>query len=103
MKTILMLAAAGTMLAGCSSVPRNSGTSYRCSGGTELNVHYLPNSAIVRVNGRQTLTLRATPANMGQIYENRTGARLHRTGNSVTWNTALRSAPESCSIVNTPL
>lgn len=90
-------------LAGCSSVPRNTGTSYECSGGTRLTVNYLPNAAIVRVNGRQTLTLRSTPSNRGQIYENRSGARLHRDGNSVTWNTAVRTAPESCRVVMTPL
>jgi hypothetical protein len=90
-------------LAACASTPARTGTSYECDRGTRLTVNYLPNSAIVRVNGRQTMTLRATPANMGQIYENRSGARLHRSGNGVTWNTALRSAPESCRVVMRPL
>ena len=49
------------------------------------------------------MVLKSTPANRGQIYENRNGARLHRNGNDVMWNTALRSAPESCRVVNTPL
>src|SRR3546814_15476595 len=52
--------------------------------------------AIVRVNGRRTVVLKSTPANRGQIYENKKGVRLQRNGNNVTWNTALRSAPESC-------
>lgn len=90
-------------LAACSSVPRNTGTSYECSGGTRLKVDYIGNDALVRVNGRRTMVLKSTPANSGQIYENKTGARLHRNGNDVTWNTALRSAPESCRVVYTPM
>ena len=104
-KSIAIFTAAAVTLAvaGCSSVPRNTGTSYECNRGTRLTVNYLPNAAIVRVNGRQTMTLRSTPANSGQIYENKSGARLARSGNEVTWNTALRSAPESCRVVNRPM
>ncbi len=90
-------------LAGCASTPAQTGTSYECDRGTRLTVNYLPNAAIVRVNGRQTMTLRSTPANSGQIYENKSGARLHRNGNGVMWNTALRSAPESCRVTMRPL
>ena len=103
MIAILTIGAATLALAACSSVPRNTGTSYDCSGGTRLKVDYVGNDAIVRVNGRRTMVLKSTPATSGQIYENRAGARLHRSGNGVTWNTALRSAPESCRAVNTPL
>ena len=99
----IALAAATLALAACASTPARTGTSYDCDRGTRLVVNYLPNAAIVRVNGHQTMTLRSTPANMGQIYENKSGARLHRTGNSVTWNTALRSAPESCRVAMRPL
>ena len=49
------------------------------------------------------MVLKSTPANRGQIYENKSGARLHRQGNDVTWNTALRSAAENCRVVYTPL
>lgn len=100
---IFTVATAILAIAGCSSVPRNTGTSYECNRGTRLTVNYLPNAAIVRVNGRQTMTLRSTPANSGQIYENKSGARLARNGNDVTWNTALRSAPESCRVTMRPL
>ena len=105
MKVMTVLAAAGIALAlaGCASVPPRTGSSYQCDRGTKLTVNYIPNAAIVRVNGGRTMTLRATPANTGQIYENRTGARLARNGNDVTWNTAARSAPESCRPVYTPL
>jgi hypothetical protein len=103
MNKMVAIFAATLTVAGCSSVPRNTGTSYQCDRGTRLDVHYLPNGAVVRVNGGRTLTLRATPANRGQIYENKSGARLHRNGNQVTWNTAARSAPESCRVVMTPL
>ncbi|MDO9369240.1 MAG: MliC family protein [Sphingopyxis sp.] len=104
-RTIAILAAGFTTLAvaACSSVPRNTGTSYECNRGTRLKVDYVGDGAIVRVNGGRTMVLKSTPANRGQIYENRNGARLHRNGNDVMWNTALRSAPESCRVVNTPL
>ncbi|HWW55313.1 MAG TPA: MliC family protein [Sphingopyxis sp.] len=102
--TIAICAAATTMLvAGCSSVPRNTGTSYECNRGTRLKVDYVGDGAIVRVNGGRTMVLKSTPANRGQIYENKSGARLQRNGNEVTWNTALRSAAESCRVVYTPL
>lgn len=100
---IIAAAAAALSLAACSSVPARTGTAYECSGGTRLKVDYLPDSAIVRVNGGRTLVLRSTPANNGAIYENKTGARLHRQGNQVMWNTALRSAPESCNVVMRPM
>lgn len=103
MHKILLIAAVLLPLAGCASAPARTGTSYDCDRGTRLTVNYLPNAAIVRVNGRQTMTLRSTPANSGQIYENKRGARLHRNGNSVMWNTALRTAPESCRVVMRPL
>jgi len=102
--TILVVAGAAILsLAACSSVPRNTGTSYDCSGGTKLKVDYVGNTAIVRVNGMRSMVLKQTPSNSGQIYENKSGARLHRNGNDVTWNTALRSAPESCRVVYTPM
>ncbi|HEY0596399.1 MliC family protein [Sphingopyxis sp.] len=104
-KTIALLAAAGTalVLAGCSSVPRTTGTSYDCNGGTRLKVDYVGSTAIVRVNGRRSLVLKQTPSTGGQVYENKSGARLQRNGNNVTWNTAARSAAESCRVVYTPM
>ncbi|WP_374526458.1 MliC family protein [Sphingopyxis sp.] len=106
MDASLKIAAASALaltLAACASTPPRTGSSYQCSSGTKLTVNYLPNAAIVRVNGGRTMTLRSTPANTGQVYENRTGARLARNGNDVTWNTAARTAPESCRPVYTPL
>jgi membrane-bound inhibitor of C-type lysozyme len=103
MIAILVSAAAALAMSGCASVPANTGTSYECSGGTRLKVDYVGDGAIVRVNGGRTMVLKSTPANSGQIYENRTGARLARSGNDVTWNTALRSAPENCRVVYTPM
>lgn len=90
-------------LTACSSVPRHTGTSYECDQGTRLKVDYVSDGAIVRVNGTRTLVLKSTPSNHGQIYENKTGVRLHRDGNNVTWNTAQRSAAENCKVVITPL
>lgn len=100
---LVAVGAAILALAACSSVPRQTGTAYECDRGTRLNVNYVGDGAIVRVNGGQTMVLKSTPANSGQIYENKNGARLHRQGNGVTWNTALRSAPESCRAIATPL
>lgn len=94
---------AALTLAGCESVPARTGTSYECSAGTRLKVDYVRDGAIVRINGRRTVTLRQTPSNRGPVYENRAGMRLQRNGNQVTWNTAARSAPESCRVVMTPL
>ena len=105
MKTMTVFAAAvaALALAACSSVPRNTGTSYDCNRGTKLKVDYVGSTAIIRVNGRRSMVLKQTPSTGGAVYENRSGARLQRNGNDVTWNTALRSAPESCRVVYTPL
>ncbi|QCB53146.1 hypothetical protein E5675_00920 [Sphingopyxis sp. PAMC25046] len=102
--TVVAAVAAVLVLAGCSSVPpRNTGTSYDCNRGTRLKVDYVGNTAIVRINGRRSMVLTQTPSTGGAVYENKKGARLQRNGNEVTWNTALRSAPESCRTVYTPL
>ena len=102
--THLLAATAATLvLAACSSLPRSTGTSYDCSGGTKLKVDYVGSTAIVRVNGMRSMVLKQTPSTGGSVYENKSGARLQRNGNDVTWNTALRSAPESCRVVYTPL
>jgi hypothetical protein len=103
MTAVLAVGVTTLAVAACSSVPRNTGTSYECNRGTRLKVDYVGDGAIVRVNGGRTMVLKATPANRGQIYENKMGVRLQRNGNDVTWNTALRSAPESCRVVYTPL
>ena len=105
MKTANLVAAGAAILAlaACSSVPRNTGTSYDCSGGTKLKVDYVGSTAIVRVNGLRSMVLKQTPSSAGSVYENKSGARLQRNGNDVTWNTALRSAPESCRVVYTPM
>ena len=105
MKIAVLFAAGAAILAlaACSSVPRNTGTSYDCSGGTKLKVDYVGSTAIVRVNGMRSLVLKQTPSTGASVYENKTGARLQRNGSDVTWNTALRSAPESCRVVYTPL
>lgn len=105
MKTTALVAAGAAVLAlaACSSVPRNTGTSYDCSGGTKLKVDYVGSTAIVRVNGMRSMVLKQTPSTGASVYENKSGARLQRNGNDVTWNTALRSAPESCRVVYTPM
>jgi len=95
--------AAALALAGCSSMPRQTGTSYACNGGTKLNVNYAGSTAIVRVNGMRSMVLKQTPSVGGSVYENKKGARLARNGNEVMWNTAARSAAERCQVVMTPL
>lgn len=51
----------------------------------------------------RSMVLKQTPSTGGPVYENNTGARLQRNGNEVVWNTAARTAPETCRVVYTPL
>lgn len=89
------------LLSGCMTTPpANVGTTYECDRGTRLQVSYLGEGALVRINGGRAIPFRQTPSNAGSVYES--GAnRLARSGNTVTWNTAARSAPETCRAVNT--
>ncbi len=100
-KKFAIVAAVVSVTAGCmTDRPAVTGISYSCSGGTELRVDYLRNGALVSVNGARSIPFKRTPSTSGATYEN--GAmRLARSGNSVTWNTAQRSAPEACRAVNT--
>ena len=100
---MVVAGSAALAVAGCSTAPRNTGTSYTCSSGTLLKVDYVGSSALVRVDRGRTLILKSTPSNSGQAYESKSGARLHRQGNQVTWNTAARTTPETCQVVFTPL
>jgi hypothetical protein len=101
-KTIaILLATCGTvLLSGCMTTPAQRGTSYECDRGTRLQVSYLREGALVRVNGGLALPFRQTPSNAGAVYESG-GNRLARDGNIVTWNTAARTAPETCRVINT--
>lgn len=97
------LAATGVaLLAGCMTPtpPANLGTTYECDRGTRLQVSYLREGTLVRVNGARAIPFRQTPSNEGSVYENG-GNRLARNGNTVTWNTGARSAPETCRVLNT--
>jgi len=98
---ITTLAVAGTaLLSGCMTTPANLGSTYECDRGTRLQVSYLREGALVRINGGRAIPFRETPSNTGSVYES--GAnRLARDGNTVTWNTAARTAPETCRVVNT--
>jgi hypothetical protein len=92
-----------TLLSGCTSIGGPGVSTYfECDRGTRLKVDYTGNGAIVRVDGGRTLALRSTPANSGAIYEGRGGERLAVNGGTATWNTAARSAPESCRTVAVP-
>lgn len=96
------LAATGAfLLSGCMTTPpANLGTTYECDRGTRLQVSYLGEAALVRINGGRAIPFRETPSNSGNVYES-AGNRLARNGNTVTWNTSARSAPEICRVVNT--
>lgn len=98
--TTLALAGAG-LLSGCmTSQPVNLGTTYECDRGTRLQVSYLREGALVRINGARAILFRETPSNAGAVYES--GAnRLARNGNTITWNTGARSAPETCNAIRT--
>lgn len=99
MAFVLVASAAAT---GCMSpgMPTNIGTSYECSSGTRLQVSYLRNGALVGVNGARPIPFTRTASNEGQVFENG-GSRVARNGNTLTWNTAARSAPEECRPVMT--
>jgi len=87
-------------LSGCMTNPPGADRTaaiYSCSGGTRLSVNFLDNGALVGVNGARRVPFRSTPANSGQIYEGPRGQRLAVDGGSITWNTAARSAAETCS------
>ncbi|MEZ5693628.1 MAG: MliC family protein [Altererythrobacter sp.] len=104
MKNFVRITTLGLLVgltAGCmTDRPARTGTSYSCSAGTELRVDYLANGALVRINGARGIPFKQTPSNSGAVYEN--GAmRLARSGNTATWNTSQRSAPETCRVVNT--
>jgi membrane-bound inhibitor of C-type lysozyme len=104
MKNLFRIGVLGTLTAltcACATDgPVRTGTTYSCSAGTKLRVNYLADSAIVSVNGARGIPFRQTPSTSGAVYEN--GARrLARTGNTVTWNTAQRTTPETCRVINT--
>lgn len=99
---IITAGVAALALTACSSIPERTGSFYECNRGTKLNVNYLKNSAIVRVDNGRPMSLRQVSSNSGTAYESNNGVRLHRQGNNVTWNTAARTAPETCRTVNTP-
>ncbi|MBD3730765.1 MAG: hypothetical protein IE933_13780 [Sphingomonadales bacterium] len=94
--------ALATSLAACATPgrPARTGTAYECSAGTKLRVDYLANGALVSVNGSRSKPFAKVANNRGDAYESG-GSRLVRMGNSVTWNSALKSAPESCRTVMT--
>ncbi|MBK6411619.1 MliC family protein [Sphingopyxis sp.] len=99
--TTTFAAIAATLLSGCMTTqPANLGTTYECDRGTRLQVSYLREGALVRINGARAIPFRETPSNAGSVYES-AGNRLARNGNTVTWNTAARSAPETCRVINT--
>jgi hypothetical protein len=97
---LFLAGCAGALLSGCMTTPAKLGTTYECDRGTRLQVSYLREGALVRVNGGLAMPFKQTPSNAGEVYES--GAnRLARNGNTVTWNTAARTAPETCRAVNT--
>lgn len=100
--TAAIAAIGAGLLSGCMTTtpPANLGTTYECDRGTRLQVSYLREGALVRINGARAIPFRETPSNAGSVYES--GAnRLARNGNTVTWNTGARSAPETCRAIQT--
>ncbi len=105
MKTLIRTAALAGLVAlmgACMTPgkPARTGSTYSCSNGTQLRVTYLHNGALVSVDGRRAVPFKQAPSNSGAVYENG-GMRLARNGNSVTWNTAAKSASETCRAINT--
>ena len=96
----VLAACAAATLAGCVTTPAGLGTTYDCDRGTRLQVSYLREGALVRVNGGLAKPFKQTPSNAGEVYESGEN-RLARNGNTVTWNTGARIAPETCRAINT--
>lgn len=97
MKSFLVIIVLIFALVACAPVGTPGGSSfYECSQGTRLRVDYRGRGAIVRVNDGAVIALRSTPSTGGAVFEGRQGQRLERRGNEVVWNTALRTAPETC-------
>lgn len=103
LKTALAGAGVTLSLVACASVggPGVS-TYYECDRGTRLKVDLVGDRAVVSVNGDRARPMRQTPAASGSVYENGSGWRLHTKGSEAMWNTAQRSAPESCRQVAVP-
>lgn len=105
MKRFRTLAAAGgfAALIGCASVggPGVS-TYYECDRGTRLKVDFVRDGALVSVNGDRARPLRQVASASGAAYENGSGWRLHTKAGEAVWNTAARSASESCREVAVP-
>lgn len=101
--TTLAGGAAALLLAACASVggPGVS-TYYECDRGTRLKVDFIGDGALVSVNGDRARRMRQAPAASGSAYENGSGWRLHTKGGEAMWNTAQRSAPETCRQVAVP-
>ncbi len=105
MKHLTLSAAllAATLTTGCTTVGGpGSSTFYECSMGTRLQVDFINNAALVQINGARALAMRATPSTQGQVYEGAGGRRLAVNGGDVRWNTADRSAPETCRSIQVP-
>lgn len=98
MERLVIAGLAATLLSGCMQPIGTPGGSlfYECDRGTRLRVDYRDRVAIVRVNDGQTVAMRSAPAVEGESYEGRSGQRLQRNGGTVRWNTAARTAPETC-------
>jgi len=104
--TTLKFAAVGSaalLLSACMSVggPGVS-TYYECDRGTRLKVDFMGDRALVSVNGGRPEAMRSTPGARGGIYKNGPGGGRNTKGNEAMWNTALRSAPETCRQVVVP-
>jgi len=92
------------MLAGCQT-PENSGRGdyFECDRGTRLRVDFLRDGALVSVNGGRAGPMHLVRGARGRVYESADGNRLAVNGRKATWNTAARTAPETCSRVAVPL
>jgi len=96
--------AATILLSACQSAgDPPGGTYYECNRGTKLRVHYLPNRALVSADGHRALSMKIVPSVSGRHYQSTGGTRLSVSGRTVTWNTADRSAPQTCQPVAMPL
>lgn len=96
------ISASALTMTGCMTTGGPGTSTYlECDRGTRLQVDYMGNSAVVRVNGGPRILLRQTPAASGTSYEGG-GYALREHQGTVMWNGPTREAPYTCRQVIVP-
>ena len=94
---------AALLLGGCTTVGGPGASSYfDCGDGKMLKATFSRQRAMMQVDNGPLISLKATPAVRGQIYEGGAGLRLAVDGDVATWSGRTREAPATCRRVAVP-